>query len=317
MYKIKCLYEDFLVRENIELNFTTGDYYYFLIEKKGLGTLDTIKLISQKLKLDLTRFGYAGLKDKNALTSQYISIFKPDMIILDKIDLKNLTLKFIGLGNKPISKGTLLGNDFVITVRNLDNEHKKISFIENYFDEQRFSSNNVDVGRNIVKRNYNQIFEFLNIDNFNSLKKNDHSMLRFYVNSYQSYLWNCVVADLLRKEKGYFEVDYSLGKFVFLNRKIKNFKVPLLNFDSKFESGVKLVYERIMKEEGISKDSFLIREFPELINETDYRDVVVDVSIKSRFENDELNKGKFKQILEFSLPKGSYATIVIKKMFFV
>jgi|SRR3989344_950561 len=319
MYNIKLRIKDFVVKEVLDFNsIGDGDYGYFILNKIGLNTIDAISLLSRYLKTNRKNIGYAGLKDKNAETYQYISIFKPDLNKISKLQLENMSLEFVGYGKDPISIGCLEGNDFIITVRNLDCKYKKIKFFENYFDEQRFSSHNVEIGRNIVKRNYQIVSNLLKLDSsdVNSIKKHDKNILKFYINAYQSYLWNRVVAELLRKNKDYSEVDYSLGKFVFLKNKIKNFKVPLLNFDTEFNNKlIEEVYNNIMKIEGISKGSFLIREVPELINEGVERDVFVDVKIKSSFMEDELDKGKFKQILEFKLPKGSYATLLVKKMF--
>ena len=54
---------------------------------------------------------------------------------------------------------------------------------------------------------------------------------------------------------------------------------------------------------------------PELSSEGNERDLIVKVNVSITFENDEINKNKLKAILSFSLDKGAYATIVIKKMF--
>ena len=56
---------------------------------------------------------------------------------------------------------------------------------------------------------------------------------------------------------------------------------------------------------------------PELIDETVYRYAVADVKDYKiiKYEEDELNKGKFKQVISFILPKGSYATILVKQFF--
>ena len=61
----------------------------------------------------------------------------------------------------------------------------------------------------------------------------------------------------------------------------------------------------------------MIKKLPWLIEETSYRDVFVDVKgFKTLdYEKDELNEGKYKQVVEFELPKGSYATILVKEMF--
>ena len=152
--------------------------------------------------------------------------------------------------------------------------------------------------------------------NLNELKKLRKDKLRFYINSYQSYLWNFVVAKILSNNKDTFKLKYSLGEFTFLKNKVKNFSVPILNFDTEFNTkSIEEAYNKVIETEGISKDSFLIRQIPELINESVERDVFVNVKIESRFNEDDLNKEKFKQIIEFTLPKGSYGTILIKKMF--
>ena len=71
-----------------------------------------------------------------------------------------------------------------------------------------------------------------------------------------------------------------------------------------------------MKEENITNDDFLIRQFPEISVEGAERSTFVNVkNFKYKYENDELNNNKFKCILEFSLPKGAYGTIVVKELF--
>jgi len=68
---------------------------------------------------------------------------------------------------------------------------------------------------------------------------------------------------------------------------------------------------------SITTRSFVIREIPELSSEGVMRNAFVEVSNLSisDFDDDELNEGKKKCTVKFSLPKGSYATIVVKSMF--
>ncbi len=55
---------------------------------------------------------------------------------------------------------------------------------------------------------------------------------------------------------------------------------------------------------------------PELASEGDERNMFVKAEkLNIKTEDDELNKDKKKCIISFVLPKGSYATIVIKKIF--
>jgi len=70
-----------------------------------------------------------------------------------------------------------------------------------------------------------------------------------------------------------------------------------------------------MNEEEIKREDFIIKEIPELVTESKYRDAFIDVkNIKCYWDDDELNEGRFKVELKFFLPKGSYATMLIKKL---
>ncbi|MEM4245358.1 MAG: tRNA pseudouridine(13) synthase TruD, partial [Candidatus Nanoarchaeia archaeon] len=76
------------------------------------------------------------------------------------------------------------------------------------------------------------------------------------------------------------------------------------------------IYHDIMLREKIKKEDFIMRSIPELSSEGGYRKMFVQVEdLKVYYSKDELNKGKLKAVLDFKLPPGSYATIVIKKMF--
>ena len=318
MYKIKQILEDFYVKELMKLNLDQGNYAYFLVRKNNLTTLDALLLIAEKAKINLKNIGYAGNKDKKAVTEQYISIRNGNRN-LENLKINNLELKFVGYNNKRINLGNNIGNEFIIVVRNLNKKYNKINFIINYFDEQRFGKSNIKIGKYLLQGKFKEICKLLNLDYRNpleSLKKLNKKELRFYLYSYQSYIFNKAVSKYLKsKYKNYRKVKYSLGELIFVNKKEK-LKFPLVNFDTKFSKKEK-VFLKILKEEGIKLEQFLIRELPWLIDETLYRDVFADVrNFKTLFyEKDELNIEKFKQVINFILPKGSYATILIKQMF--
>jgi len=302
MFIIKQVPQDFIVKEvsNIKLD-NKKRFSYFILKKENLSTPEALKIISTKLNIPLKKISFAGLKDKRAITQQLISINK---ITKKELNLKNLSTKFIGFNSKPISKGQLEKNQFIITVRNLKKEKEPIKFIENYFDEQRFSKNNAIIGKLILKRKYQDASKILMKD----IRKINKNLLKFYIDSYQSFLFNELLKTKIKKP--FFEIPYSLGKFRFSNKKIKEKELAIINFDTKENH-----YNKILKKEGIKKSNFLIKEFPALVSETTYRKTIIELKIDSKTDKDELNKGKIKQILKFELPKGSYATIVIKKMF--
>jgi tRNA pseudouridine13 synthase len=294
MFKIKQIPEDFIVKEKIKLDFDKGDYFYYLLKKKNWNTLDVIKVIANKLNISIKNIGFAGNKDKNAITEQVISIYKYK---IDDLKLSDIELSYLGKGKERINLGDLQENEFVITVRNLDDTKKfKISKIKNYFDEQRFGINkeNFIIGKKLVKKEFREACGLLkldvkNKDYINALRKFDKKMLLFYIHSYQSYIWN---------------------KFA---EKSKDKKIPIIGYLSKINDKN---YIKILKEENITNDDFLIRQFPEISVEGAERSTFVNVkNFKYKYENDELNNNKFKCILEFSLPKGAYGTIVVKELF--
>ncbi|MFC1686726.1 tRNA pseudouridine(13) synthase TruD, partial [Nanoarchaeota archaeon] len=160
MYQIKQIPEDFVVKEisNVKIKDSLKDkgiYAYFKLTKKERNTIDAIKLISRKLGIPEKDIGFAGSKDRNAITEQMISIkevkSKNYKEKASKLELKDITLEFISYGENPICLGDLQGNYFEIVIRNLDASIlKEKAKIINYFDEQRFGKNNIKVGRNII-----------------------------------------------------------------------------------------------------------------------------------------------------------------------
>ena len=135
IFRIKCEYNDFIVKENIDLELKEfGDFGYFLVRKINLNTKEAIRTLANVFGIKINRISYSGLKDKHAETYQYISIYKPDIGKIAKINFDRFELKLVGYGNNPIFLGQLDNNTFIITVRNLDYEHKNINFIEVWGD---------------------------------------------------------------------------------------------------------------------------------------------------------------------------------------
>ena len=336
MFKIKQIPEDFIVREISNINVKdSGKYLYYKLTKKNYNTIDVISKIAKRLRIKEKKIGFAGSKDKNAVTEQVISFFMINKDNIDKIKIKDIKLEFIGYGDEPITLGDLQGNKFEIIVRNLDekkleNINKEINLTVNYFDEQRFSKNNVAIGRYLVKKNFKEaakliddekVIKFLRNNKTNyvgSLQKLSKRILRFYVHAYQSFLWNEIVKRYLEKKfKVVKKVNYSQGEFVFVDS-YKDIKLPLIGWGVEIENNESLeIVKKVMSEEKIDYKDFIIKQFPEISEEGELRDVFVEIkNLKiNEFTEDELNLTKKKVKINFSLPKGSYATIIIKSIF--
>ena len=305
MYSIKDKPKDFIVDEIINLNLDGGGYIYFKLKKENFTTIKALELIARRLNLKLKNFGFAGNKDKKAITTQACSVFGANEDKLKDLKLSNIKIEILGRGKSPISLGDLEGNSFKIFVK--AEKIKKTDFFVNYYGEQRFgiNCNNHIIGKYLLERRFKQACNNLNlskINPINSLREFGARKLKFFLHSYQSYLWNSLIYEKL-KEKNGFEVPYCLGKYKFLDKKIKNFKVNLPNFDTED-------YNHILKKENLVKEAFLIRELPELVSETNFRDIITEV------KDLKVKKEKEGYFLSFFLNKGSYATVFLKKLFF-
>ena len=324
MYKMKQKLEDFHVEEIPKLELEKkGDYSYYLMEKINWNTMDAVKAIASRLKIKKDRINVAGIKDKEAVTKQYVSIFNVNRNNVERLKIRDIKLDFVGYGRERLRLGQIKANKFVIIVRNLDKKYEKINFIENYFDDQRFGGRNHILGKALIKREFRKVCYSLRLkwkegDYVNPIRSLGKRLLRFYINAYQSYLFNRVLLEYLsQKYKDSYKVDYSLGEFIFSNEIIKNLKIPIIGFLTEFkETDIRKIYYKLMKEEKITKEDFLIREIPEISSEGNERDLIAEVKdLNVIYGDDELNKGKMKGIISFNLPPGCYGTIVVKKMF--
>jgi tRNA pseudouridine13 synthase len=161
-------------------------------------------------------------------------------------------------------------------------------------------------------------------------KKIDHNLREMYISAYNSFLWNECVKRLLilnLDRKKIYTIEYSLGNLLFyknmkpgeLERLPKTFQTVSEEMKPK-EHEAKIV-SQVLSREGLTIQDFGIKKETGSFFRTHEREVVVrpkDFSI-SEPVIDELNDhGKnnvFKVTVKFSLPKGSYATIVTKRIF--
>ena len=95
--KIKVFPEDFQVVEKITIKTQPeGKYSIYRLEKRNWATLDLIDYLKRKHRLATIR--YAGLKDRYASTTQYVSIIGEGP---PKIIEENFSLTFIGKSEHP------------------------------------------------------------------------------------------------------------------------------------------------------------------------------------------------------------------------
>ena len=332
-YLLKQLPSDFIVKEIPKLKITeAGRYLYLKITKKNKNTLDVVKQLAKILHLPDKDIGFAGNKDKNAITEQVFSVKGGSKERISKIEIPDLKIECVGYGTTPLSLGDLEGNQFEITIRNLDDEKiQKVNYIPNYFDEQRFASNNAAIGKHLIKKEFPKALELMNYsqctrylethqnDFVGALKLIPMRLLKMYVNAYQSYLWNETLAQYLReKGKRRKEEKYSVGTFVFIHNpdKFLTVDIPLIgcgDITSKDET-INEIIAKILHQEDINSADFVIKQIRELTQMGEMRKAFIEVKdLKiGSVQKDELNPRKKKVNVSFSLGKGSYATMVVR-----
>ena len=147
--------EDFEVDE--QLGHTPsgeGEHLWLWVEKRGLNTVDVGRALAEKASIHPRAVGFAGLKDRNALTRQYFSLHLPGRSDPDWSSWSSPQLRIIAgeRSDRKIQRGRLQGNRFSLTVRALDAdpncidqrlERLKRHGAPNGFGEQRFGGNNV------------------------------------------------------------------------------------------------------------------------------------------------------------------------------
>ena len=333
MYVIKQIPEDFMVKEISKPKIGPGLYSYFKLKKTQWTTIAAIKQIASRVRMNTKFIGIAGNKDKEGITEQTISIYRVNKEKIYNLKIKDIELKFLGTGKERINLGDLEANEFVITIRNLDEElYDAPKFLPDYFDDQRFgiAKHTHLIGRSIVKKDFKQAVELINDPDANEFlkkKKNDYigairlidkKMLRLYMHAYESYLWNLCVSEYLEKFEHY-KIPYSLGELNVNRGDIENIEVPILGFLTEFKNKeIEKIYRKIMNSENITLRDFVIRQIPELTTEGSSRPLFFEVKNYKivSIDDDELNHRKLKEVVSFRLPKGAYATLVIKCLFF-
>ncbi|MAF99326.1 MAG: hypothetical protein CMH61_01820 [Nanoarchaeota archaeon] len=320
--KIKTVPQDFIVNEvsNVEVK-DKGRFLYFLLKKENWNTLDVVRKLSSALHVPQKSIGFAGSKDKKAVTTQLISFVNVSRERVEDIILNDISLEFVGYGDKPISLGDLSGNAFEIVVRDVSG-CSEISFIPNYFDTQRFGEYNVRIGKALVKKDFHEAVRVairtgqceelrehtakFPQDYVGALQQVPIRHLRMYVNAYQSWLWNETVSRYINDiEK---EVKYKEGMFIFPKHFI-DLDVPYIGWAGEVDGEFESIINEIMKEEEITFEDFLIRQIPKISLEGGLRKACVPVG---DFQCEEVDDGVK---LSFFLPKGSYATMVVKGLF--
>ncbi|MFH0832529.1 MAG: tRNA pseudouridine(13) synthase TruD [Candidatus Aenigmatarchaeota archaeon] len=294
--------EDFIVKEIVDKSFfrkftrtdngvkpIDGKYTFFLLKKKNMTTKNAIKKISDFYSVNEDNFGYAGLKDKFAVTWQYMTT-KADV---SNAKIGDIDVEVIGKTDKRLSIGNLIGNEFTITLHgcrteNLEKilEELKQRGMPNYFGSQRFgrNENNHMIGRCIVKKNFGKALKMINKNSkaeYRNIRYVPKDLLRFFIHAYQSWIFNEILSQSIRKKKALKEIE-----IIGYNKKV--------------------IGNEIVKKEKISPKDFRVDAIHISCSGTK-RIAFIKPGVRYDVNGKDVK-------LCFTLPKGSYATVLLAEL---
>ncbi|MCX7785690.1 MAG: tRNA pseudouridine(13) synthase TruD [candidate division WOR-3 bacterium] len=185
-----------------------------------------------------------------------------------------------------------------------------------------------------------------------AIKTIRRDLLEMFINAYQAYLWNETLKKLIQNRKiKYFSVKYRFGELYFYEKlssaefnylrdlvvPAPSYKLTLADFNNFSNSAIPTEKHKSKSHYAEIKSAMeqvLSEESREINQNISLKDLKIHLGIKGLFfkpyerkaivlpknititepMNDDLYPKKYKQTVSFFLPKGSYATILIKRI---
>ena len=119
--RIKASCDDFRVDEiQAEAPSGRGRYAWFLVTKRGVTTPAAVQRIARFAGVPASAIGFAGLKDARAVTRQWMSLEYGEIKRLKRFADAEVRIEQVGYHNRPLHTGDLVGNRFVLRIRDVD-----------------------------------------------------------------------------------------------------------------------------------------------------------------------------------------------------
>jgi tRNA pseudouridine13 synthase len=146
--------DDFRVVElPAEVPLGSGEHLYLRVEKSGEATPAVAAMLARTYAVPASAVGYAGMKDKHAVTEQWFSVHTPRDADTPSPD-SNVRVLEATRHRRKLRRGDLAGNRFRVRLRGVDGKDwaERLSLIRergvpNYFGPQRFGGDNLERAR--------------------------------------------------------------------------------------------------------------------------------------------------------------------------
>lgn len=303
--------EDFIVEEQPIKFSLNGSFLILKIRKTNCDTWELIDRLAKFLGVYSNEIGYAGLKDKRATTTQYISIPKKYSKEIKLFRNKKIEILETFLHNEKLNIGDLEGNRFKINLHNVEipdvNHIQKIikiilkNGIPNYFGYQRF-------GKEVVEN-----FEKAKAVVYGEEIVKDKKLSKMLISAYQSSFFNAWLVERLAISKEEFAL---LDGDIFLDLEKNKIFIP------------KAITQNILNDfkaqkitpTGLLPGRKVFKAMGEALKiESKYDDVYIqekgyrrEAIVYPKNITCKYDASKNICTLDFILPKGSYATVLVE-----
>ena len=312
-FKFEQNQDDFIVDEIGLKCKGSGNFTILHIKKVEMTTWDMVAAFAEFLNINAEKIGYAGLKDKHATTTQYISIEARYEKELKKFKHKQIKILSSTRHSHSIRMGDLEGNRFKINlfevnpiqagqIEKLARKSEKLG-LPNYFGYQRFGrdGDSVEQAKKMIE---------------GELHIEDAKLKKFLISIYQSTLFNEWLEERVQISR-----EENNKKFMLLEgdlyRDVKNDKLftPKQPQQKDFEAH-KVVPTGLLCGRGVYRSRNRAGEIEAkyddgfLYDKGLRRDAIIfPKNVEMKYE-----KGFDKMSMAFTLPKGSYATVFLENI---
>jgi tRNA pseudouridine13 synthase len=330
--KLKSVPEDFIVEENIPLEFSgVGEHCWLYIRKRGCNTDWIAQQLAAYCGVKKMAVAYAGLKDRHALTSQWFSVQLPGKPMPEWKEFEayfsdpdeSVEVSKCFRHSRKLQRGALKSNTFRITLRELS-DSSEIMFdalklrcekiaeggVPNYFGIQRFG------------RNYNNLLQAEKLFARPRYKLARHKR-GLYLSAARSWLFNRILSERVRQ--GIWNTRLP-GDVFMLNAKSACFRDVAGTAEELKQrlSHNEINPTAVMWGEGDSMvtsqaaelESAVIDQFPL------FRDGLIAARLQAQRrscrvipEQVTCTRSGDDFVMSFTLPAGSYATMVLAEIF--
>ena len=384
--KLKRQPEDFQVEElPIACPRDRGRFGFYRLTKRGLGTFEAIEAICRRWNLPGRQVSYGGLKDRHAVTVQYLTILDgPDRGLRETA----FELEPIGRLDHPYGPDGFRGNRFVVTLRDLSRDAAERAAtalgevprdgLPNYFDDQRFGSMGFEggfIGHAWLLGNHEEAFRLAVAEptpmdrpdarsektilrdcwgDWASAKDRlprshsrslvtylvDHptdfkgafarirrELRSLYFSAFQSHLWNLTLARFLEantRDDQRVVHEFKTGPLP-IHRHLDPDQAALLSSTSlplpasrttlPEEGPIRETAIAVAASMGLAWEDLRVKGLKDVFFSKGNRPALFHPADPSHdLGRDDLYPGKSRVTLRFDLPKGAYATLVVKRI---